>query len=216
MQVAGLDIIAIDDAQITNSRPREQRCQCRTGGPAAHESDARSGQAASALRRRWAEREFGGNTAHRNPTTAPAPWKASLFIIGTPHPPRRLGEGGSPQFEHGGRKCMGNQDLASLVVRGPQVGRYSEGRSLREPITPSRYKLASLIALGTLVASLAWSQNAVPAGTRSQDAEIFADGRRQWFWSAGQVPGRDRSRYRVPWDHRKSGDAAQSAGATGG
>ncbi len=40
---------------------------------------------------------------------------------------------------------------------------------MREPITPSRYKLTSLIALWTLVASLAWSQNIPPAGTRPED-----------------------------------------------
>lgn len=37
---------------------------------------------------------------------------------------------------------------------------------MREPITPSLYKLASLIALWMLVVSLAWSQTAQPAGTR--------------------------------------------------
>ena len=40
---------------------------------------------------------------------------------------------------------------------------------MREPITPSRYKLASLIALWTLAVSLAWSQNAPPAGTGSNN-----------------------------------------------
>jgi len=57
---------------------------------------------------------------------------------------------------------VGNQDLANLVYRGPQASRCIEGRSLREPITPSRYKLASLVALWTVVASLAWSQTSQP------------------------------------------------------
>jgi len=37
---------------------------------------------------------------------------------------------------------------------------------LREPITPSLYKLASLVALWILVVSLAWPQTTQPAGTR--------------------------------------------------
>jgi outer membrane protein assembly complex protein YaeT len=46
-------------------------------------------------------------------------------------------------------------------VAGSQV----EGQSLREPITPSPHKLASVIALWMLLVSAAWAQTAPPLGT---------------------------------------------------
>src|SRR5271167_4893218 len=57
----------------------------------------------------------------------------------------------------------------SLVPRSLPAGSQVEGQSLREPITPSPHKLASLVALWMLVVSLAWPQSAQPPGIRSDD-----------------------------------------------
>src|SRR5208283_3604498 len=42
--VAGLDVVAVDDAQVTNPGPGQQRNQCGTGGAAPNDGNARGGK----------------------------------------------------------------------------------------------------------------------------------------------------------------------------
>ena len=45
LQVAGLDVVAVDDAQVADSGARQQGSKRRSGGAAAHDGDARGRQA---------------------------------------------------------------------------------------------------------------------------------------------------------------------------
>ena len=68
-----------------------------------------------------------------------------------------------------GRERVGNQNRPDPVRRDSGGNGFIEGQSLREPITPSFYKLTSLIALVVLGASAAGCQLIQPPGT-SKDA----------------------------------------------
>ncbi len=49
LQVAGLDVVAVDDAQVADSGAREQGSEGRAGGSAADDGDAGGGQALLAV-----------------------------------------------------------------------------------------------------------------------------------------------------------------------
>ncbi len=103
-----------------------------------------------------------------------------MFIIGTLHQPRRLGKAkeGSSHATAGIATGAGAWARKSGKPRQKRLraeGRF-EGQSLREPITPSLCKLASLIALGTLSVSLAWPQTSQPVAKEDQSpAEAAAN-----------------------------------------
>ena len=84
LQIAGLDVVAIDDAQVADSGARQQRSEGRAGGSAADDGDAGGGQLLLAFGSDGLEEDLAGVPLGEFQQALPALWDASFVIIGTP------------------------------------------------------------------------------------------------------------------------------------